>query len=143
MSNPRLKNPTHGEFIQKLTECRLVHEHHLASGSWRKTAEHFKESVRSMRTCSAFYVRHMGQRIQPALADVHHNIVKQMCAYFAINDMDSVRSQLIRDHHSMNTPHQPMKKKIPKKFLRLIMKVSGLQWFEKNGVPVIHWKHQP
>jgi len=142
MSRPRLKNPTHGEFIQKLTECRLVHVHHLASKSWKKTAEHFKESVRSVRTCSEFYVRHMGQRTQPALADVPHNTVKQMCAFFAINDMDSVREQLIRNHHSINTPINTGRK-IPKKLLRLIMKASGLDWFVIKGHPVIHWKHQP
>lgn len=73
-------------------------------------------------------------RVQFALKDFKHGLPQTINALqaFLIEHYGAGLSHTVNHRNGISLPAQ-----------RALMKASGLEWFERDDRPFIHWKHQP
>jgi len=134
----------HGDFIKKMADARPVWEHAInfkGDNKWKTIGKKF--SILPVVASSKFryYENHKCDPVVPEMSEFNHAKVMKCGGFFKLSDMDSVRSVLIEKCSSKLSFHKITTCKIPKDILRFVLKLSGLEWFEKNGQPMVHWKH--
>lgn len=88
--------------------------------------------------------RHACDPQWPALGDETHYTVCNLSRIVDMSSLETIRAGLCEkfkaqaDTGGINRKHD-----VPKRDLIIIMKASGLKWFELDGVPMIHWNEKP
>lgn len=91
-------------------------------------------------------IRHAADRQCPLLGDWSHERVQTAFKDFKgilPRTLEELRDFLIH-YYSAGLPHTVNHRNgITLQGQRALMKASGLEWFERDERPFIHWKHQP
>lgn len=113
---------THAEFIE-------LYQSRSNAGTWRN-----------------WLIRHAADRQCPALGDWSHERVQTAFRDFkgAIPRTQEGLQAFLIEHYGAGLPHTVNHRNgITLQGQRALMEASGLEWFERDDRPFIHWKHQP
>jgi hypothetical protein len=137
-----MKTLTYGEFLEKLDRYALVAKRRGEGASWSDLAEEFKlRSPAVAATVVRCYERHSATPRLPVLASLSHATVAGALKALPFKDIPDLRSRLIRDYSASTGGRIRPYPTTPKRPVKILMDASGLDWFEKDGRPFIHWKH--
>lgn len=89
-----------------------------------------------------FYERHKDDPQRPEFGEMTHKSVMDASHFLKLSDMVEFRKSLIREFAT--NPEgglRPQKRFLSFRLIRQLLTKSGLEWFEKNHRPIVHWKH--
>lgn len=133
---------THREFFEKRKQALIIHNWLVANESdFKDTAEHFQTTLQNVSAQSRFYLRHKDKPFLEWCATQKQQYVDLILRYFPHKTQIELRKPLIERYSASIGISAPYPREIPIRVAACLMKASGLEWFYKNGKPVIHWKH--
>lgn len=129
----------HRDFMAKLALCKKCHDLEKDGMGWKEVGDALCILPVTAAQRAQYYKNHSSDPIAPMFAHLTHQQVFDIARVIPIHTdtIDELRARLIADYPSIGQG----KENISRSLLIQVMKVSGLQWFEKDGRPVIHWKH--
>jgi hypothetical protein len=136
----------HGEFIEKMAKYKPWHEYQPSSEGKNTTSKAVanKFGVKPIQVSIGirFYDRHKDEPQRPEYAAMTHKSVLDASHFLKLSSMDELRQQLIKHYGAMvEDKIRPYQKFVSRRIIRQLLDKSGLEWFEKNNRPFVHWKH--
>lgn len=137
-----MSNLKHGDFIEKMARYKPVYDASISNpaSTWRELGAQFKILPVVAKAAVKFVSHHANDPIRPEFADETHKCVVRLSEYFDLTSPESIRAGLLANFKAeppdgkLNRRHS-----VRPSILKKVMKASGLEWFEKDEVPYIHW----
>ena len=138
----------HSEFIEKMARYKPVYETYKSS---QDRAIDYKELglLYGMSPTQAwfavdYYDRHKSDPQIEAFTKETHATVMNLYPVVRLDSLKTIREDLCNKFKAKNTNEGiNHKHSAPRRDMLIIMKASGLPWFELNGTPFIHWDAKP
>lgn len=134
---------THGEFIAKRSRYKPMFEFWNGRGkSWADVATEF-DLYGPLQAANAvrYYERHADDPACELLANVSHHMAGVALDAVKFEDMEQMRCELIRKFSASIGVSRAYPKDFPQRILKILLKASGLEWFQKEERAYVHWKH--
>lgn len=136
----------HTDFIEKMARYKPWYEYQPSSEGMDTTNKAVAKKFNVLPVVASagvkFYSRHKDEPQRAEFGGMTHKSVVDASHFLKISDMGELRKELIKKFGcEIGDKMRPYPKFVSRRLIRLILKNSGLEWFEKNNRPFVHWKH--
>lgn len=140
-----MKSLTHGEFIEKLARYKSIAAfRNNGERTWQEVASEF-DLFGPMQAASAvrYYEKHALDPVCPVISTATHYTATKALRVVQFQTTEQMRTALISKFSASVGIAKPYPKDFPRHLLRILLKASGLEWFEKgyDRRMHVHWKH--
>lgn len=134
---------THGEFIAKFDRYLPAYNYYFDEGkkSSKATAEKFGISPLVAGIRVAFVANHLKDPRCEFLSDCTHYAVMQLSKSIDLSDPKKTRVDLVNKYKAKDTLGAVNRwpDNLTKSQVRRLLDSFGIEWFELDGFPYVHW----